>query len=128
MSNVQSTTFGFQINNNEYFYNLTTTGYAPKSMKAFIPKLMAKINGGNYAAPATSKFSISSAMFCNGKECKVMMAPKIMTQQNFVTITPAPNKSPSFYGKTGGRVPPGTKLMLEVVNKDIRRMYIIESI
>ena len=125
MAAIDSTTATYQINNTEYFYNVAPTGYHPKSMKAYIPKLMAKFEKGK---PATGKVSISPSMFCNAKECKVMTSPKVITTQNYVTITPALNKSPSFYGKTGGTVPAFTKLMLEVVNEDIRRMYIIESI
>ena len=114
----------YEINDTEYFYNLDSPSYCPTKIKAYIPKLMAKMAK---AAPAKSKAEIPTTMFCNSKDCRVSPT-RIVSLQNFVTLTKPSNLSPSFYSTSaGGRMIANKKHILKVSNKDIRQMHFIED-
>lgn len=114
----------YEINDTEYFYNLDSPSYHPARIKAYIPKLMANMKKGS---PSSSKGEIPATMFCNSKDCKVN-PPKIVTLQNYVTLTRPENLSPSYYStSSGGRMIANKKHILKVSNKDIRQMHFIED-
>lgn len=114
----------YVINDREYFYNLNSPYYCPKSILANIPKLMPKIPIGE---PKVVKASISSTMFCNAKECKPQ-PPNIIDVQNYVTLVNHSNLSPSYWStSTNGRMNKKVRHIVEITNKDIRQMHFIED-
>ncbi len=114
----------YLINDTEYFYNLDTPGYHPEQIKAFIPKLMASMQK---APPKFSKSDISPTIFANAKECRPVPV-KIVTLQNYVTLTRPNNLSPSYWQTSKkGKMIKDQKHILKITNKDIRQMHFIED-
>lgn len=114
----------YLINDTEYFYNLTCPIYHPERIKAYIPKLMANIP---HEDPNIKKDSISTTLFINAKECRPT-PNKIITLQNFITLTRPDNLSPSFWQTSiGGVMIKNKKHVVKITNKDIRKMHFIED-
>lgn len=110
----------YLINDTEYFYNLDTPSYSPEKIKAYIPKLMAAMQKSN---PKNSKSDISPTMFANAQECRPSPA-KIVTLQNYVTLSKPKNMSPSYWQtSSNGRMIKDQKHIVKILNKDIRQMY-----
>lgn len=116
---------GYVINDTEYFYNLNSPSYHPTTILAYVPKLMPNIKQG---APAYDKKGIPTDMFCNSKKEYPISPAKIVTTQNYLTITKPANLSPSFWKTSvNGRMIKNKKHILKVTNRDIRKLEFIED-
>ena len=93
---------GYIINDTEYFYNLNSPSYHPTTIMAYVPKLMPNIKQG---APAVEKKGIPMDLFCNSKTEYPIMPAKVVTTQNYLTITKPKNLSPSYWKTSkGGKI------------------------
>ena len=115
---------GFELANDEYFFNIIPEPITPPTLTSYIPKMMPKIGMGS--SKVFWKEGISRGIFCNAAECKPSPSSTV-GMQNFVTLTPFPNENPSFPRKEN---PPRSymmkrhnKFILRVLNGDIRSLH-----
>lgn len=116
----------FEIKPTENYYNLTDISADPKYVLANVPKFMPKIKIGN---PTLEKGAINRAMFCNAPDCKPKPST-VMEMQNFITLARHPSRQiylGSRINMSGNRIKKKTKLTLEVMHGDIRKLYITDK-
>ena len=114
--------FGYEISDEEYFYNLTDIVPVPDKIYANVPKLMPRIA---VSKPSKNKDSINTGIFINHSECKPQPS-KTITTQNFITIEHQPNEHPDYTYKmdrTTNMVPKFNRFLLNVLHNDIRKIY-----
>lgn len=118
----------------EYFLNVEDIDITPKSIKAYIPKLMPNIKMGEKAED-NRKVSANPSIFVNAPECAVTGTATILTAQNYMTIYPYKNQQPNFKSKAilvdkdsqKYIVKKHNKFILEVLHGDIGNMYFTEK-
>lgn len=115
MNKVTST---YQINETEFCFNLESIPITPKEVKVNVPKLMAKIAKDR---PTISKDSINSTIFCNAPTCKINVS-RIMTMQNYITVRPHPNESPTFTNKGTTMIEKYNKFKVDIPGGDVRQI------
>lgn len=119
----------------EYFLNVEDIEVSPKSIKAYIPKLMPNIELGEKAID-NKKTSINPSIFVNAPNCSVTGVSTIVTTQNYLTLKPYNNQHPNFQSKAvlvdeetnTYIVRKHNKFVLELLHGDIGNMYFTEKI
>lgn len=123
----QNSVSEYQIHSGEICLNVEDIPETPEEIKAYIPKLMPKVEIGEEANDKI-KIAVNTNIFVNGGGCKVSGTKPVLTAQNFVTLKPYGNEFPNFRDKAvnmGGEyiVPKHEKFILEVQHDDIRSMF-----
>ena len=121
------TSNSYVINEREYFYNLDRPPVAPSSIKANVPKLMAKIPIGE---PKVNRESISRNIFCNDDSCKPKPS-QIVSTQNYITLTRYSNQNPTFTTSSDlilNKMYKQRKHIVEITCNDIRQMHFIDNL
>ena len=116
----------FEIKDTENYYNLITIYANPRSVPANVPKFMPKIP---IADPAQGVAGINRSIFCNAPECRPSPSSTIGLQ-NFITLVHHPSKQIYLGAKInlpGNNILKFTKLTMEVMNGDIRKLYISDK-
>lgn len=119
----------------EYFLNVEDIEVSPKSIKAYIPKLMPNIEMGEKAID-NMKVSINPSIFVNAPECTVTGVSPTATSQNYLTLKPYNNQQPNFKSKAilidkdtnKYIVKKHNKFVMEILHGDIGNMYFTEKI
>lgn len=121
-----STTNTYNLNNEEYFYNLEEIEETPVFIRAYFPKLLPHMKK-DYGILRYNK-TIDTNIFVNADDCKIK--PKTLTAyiQNYITLRPHDNEYPNFRSKAyrkGNRyyVKPLKKFIADVLHGDVRNMY-----
>lgn len=107
----------YEISNYEYCKNVSkiTTPH-PKSIKAYIPKYMPNITGGDWK----QKVSIGGSLFVNAPDCAVNI-PNIIMEQGYYTVPTYSNETLDFSSKFDEDkkcIPIGTTFLLETLYND----------
>lgn len=119
--------FGYEISDNEYFYNLIKIKPIPDTIPVNVPKFMPKIPLGS---PTQSVAGINRSMFANASECKPRPSSTIGIQ-NYLTLQHQANEHPDYTYKMNRKdnlVPKFSKFLLKVLHNDIRNIYFTGSI
>lgn len=119
---------GFVIDPQEICINLWYESPSPSSMQVNIPKLMPLISRGR-PDKSYNKMSLNGGIFANASDCKITVQ-KLVTTQNYLTLTPHPNRSVSYPDKSQCQhenMVPGQKFLCEVVQGDIRNIYLTDK-
>lgn len=119
---------GFELDSHEICINLWYVSESPSSMQVNIPKLMPLISKGR-PDKSFNKMTVNGGIFANASDCKVSV-PSLVTTQNFLTIEPHPNRSVSFPNKSKcehENLVPGQKFLCEIVQGDIRNIYLTDK-
>ena len=123
----ESSTNKLGLSSDEYFHNVEDIPETPTEIKAYVPKLMPKIEMGD--APKTDiKLYINRSIFANSSDCAVVQTPLVCNGQNFVTLKPFGNERPNYRGKAvleNGKyiVKRGNTFIMSVLHGDILNMY-----
>lgn len=122
-----SSTKQFSLNTEEYFQNVEDIPETPETIKAYIPKLMPKIQLGE--GPNTKiKLQINRSIFINDNGCSIHITRRVIDGQNFVTLPHHPNERPNFRAKSelraeGYIVPKHSTFIMGILHDDIQNMY-----
>lgn len=114
--------------NGEYFLNVEDIPESPTEIKAYIPKLMPKVQLGD-AANDNIKIPVNPAIFVNAPDCRVTGVSNLTIGQNYITLKPYKNEKPNFHSKAIQQddgsfiVPKHNKFLLEMLHNDIGNMY-----
>lgn len=131
-----SATSSYSLSDNgEYFLNVEDIDVMPKSIKAYIPKLMPNIKIGENAED-NRKVSVNPSIFVNAPDCAVTGTSPVLTAQNYMTISPYKNQQPNFKSKAvlvdkdaqKYVVKKHNKFVLEILHGDIGNMYFTEKV
>ena len=111
----------YEISNYEYCQNVNDIpSKYPTSIKAYIPKYMPKVSGGDWQ----QKISIGGNLFVNAKECAIT-TPNTVVEQGYYEVKAYPNEMLNFenkYDDKQGCIPKGSKFLLEVMYGDPETM------
>ena len=119
----------------EYFLNVEDIDVSPKTIKAYIPKLMPKIKMGESAVDNT-KVSVNPSIFVNAPDCAISGVSPVITTQNYITLKPYDNQHPNFQSKAvlvdkdtnKYIVKKHHKFVMEILHGDIGNMYFTEKV
>lgn len=107
----------------EHFYNMELLVAKPDTIKAYLPKYMPKISGGEWR----QGYPINQSILANAPECSVSL-PSIVTEQGYYTLTKYPLEQPDFTSKlvelkpNYWRVPTWCSFLAEVMHGDTKMM------
>lgn len=110
------------LNTKEQFKNVEDIPETPETIKAYIPKLMPKVELGN-EAKTDIHHPINRNAFANASDCSVKCSTMVKGQ-NFITLRPRDNEYPNFRSKAVFEngvyiVKKHADFILEVMHEDI---------
>ena len=107
----------YEVSNYEYCKNVNKIPTPhPTSIRAYIPKYMPNISGGNWQ----QKVAIGGNLFINAPECAVSI-PNTVMEQGYYTVNSYPNETLDFtskYDEELGYIPEGNSFLLEIMYED----------
>ena len=110
----------YNIQKKEYCYNVEDIISNPKSMKAYVPILMSKIQK---SSPKTQIEFINTIALCNAPDCKPFVNKRVSVQ-NYITLNRYPGENdPISHKDVGGIIPANNKFIVDILHNDITTMY-----
>lgn len=111
----------------EYLINVEDIEETPEEIKAYIPKLMPKVQLGDKAED-NIRILVNPNIFTNAPDCAITGVSQLTIGQNYITVKPYKNQRPNFRSKAKKKgdkyiVEKHNKFVLELLHNDIGNMY-----